>query len=46
MRELIYSYSLNLQRKIKEKNSGIADEKKICKAIEENKLAVTIKKLL
>ena len=28
MRELIYTYSLNSQRKIKEKNSEIADKKK------------------
>ena len=28
MRELIYTHSLSLQRKIKEKNSEIADEKK------------------
>ena len=34
MRELIYTYSLNLLRKIKEKNSETANEKK---AIEENK---------
>ena len=27
MRELVYSYSPNLYRKIKEKNSEIADEK-------------------
>ena len=27
MTELIYSYSLNSYKKMKEKNSGIADEK-------------------
>ena len=46
MRELVYSHSLNLLRKIKEKNSKIADEKKMSKVIEENKLTVTIKRLL
>ena len=38
MRESIYSYPLKLKRKIK--------EKKMSKAIEENKLTVTIKKIL
>ena len=31
MRELIQKYSINLQRKIKEKNSEIANEKKCAK---------------
>ena len=39
----MYSYSLNLLRKIKEKNSEIADEKKMSKAIEENQFTVAIK---
>ena len=38
MRESIYSYPLKLKRKIK--------EKKMSKAIEENKLTVTIKKIM
>ena len=37
MRELIYTYSLYLQRKINKKNSKIADEKKMSKAKEEKK---------
>ena len=37
MRELVYIYSSNLQSKIKEKKSEIADKKKMYKAIEENK---------
>ena len=31
MSEFIYKYSINLQRKIKEKNSEIANEKKCAK---------------
>ena len=31
MGELIYTYSLNLRRKIKEKNSEVADEKRLLK---------------
>ena len=42
----MYSYSLNLLRKIKEKTSEIPDEKKMSKAIEENQFTVTIKILL
>ena len=42
MTEFIYTYSLNLQRKIKEnKNSETADEK-MSKVIEENKQEITI----
>ena len=42
MTEFIYTYSLNLQRKIKEnKNSETADEK-MSKIIEENKQEITI----
>ena len=42
MIEFIYTYSLNLQRKIKEnKNSETADEK-MSKVIEENKQEFTI----
>ena len=44
MREPIYSYSLNLQRKKKEKKWNCRWEK-MSKAIEENELAVTIKSL-
>ena len=43
MRELIYKYLLNLYRKIKERNSEIADEK-MSKVIEENKQKIKIKK--
>ena len=42
MTEFIYTYSLNLQRKIKEnKNSETADGK-MSKVIEENKQEITI----
>ena len=43
MTELIYSYPLDLSRKIKNKNSETANEKK---AIEENKFTLTIKRLM
>ena len=46
MRELIYSYSLIVWRSIREKNSKIADEKKINKTMVENKLTVTIETIL
>ena len=42
MRQLIYLYSLNLERKFKEKMSSNRWEK-MCKAIAESKLTVTIK---
>ena len=45
MRELIYSYPLNLYRKIKEKKTVKLQMKKMSTAIEENKLTVTIKDL-
>ena len=43
MRELIYSY---YKEKLKNKNSEIADEKKMRKATEEKKLTLPIKQLL
>ena len=43
MRELIYTYSLYLKRKMKEKNKKIVDQKKLSKGIEENKQKITIK---
>ena len=47
MRELIHLYLLNLYSKIKEtKNSENADEKKMSIAIKENKLTVTIKRIM
>ena len=46
MRELIYSYSLNLQRKIKEKKQWNSRWEKMSKATKENKLTIMIKRLL
>ena len=43
-RELIYSYSLNVLRKIKEKKHWTCRWKKMSKAIEENKLKVLNKR--
>ena len=42
MREPICSYSLILQRKIKEKNETEIADKKMSKAMEESKLTVTM----
>ena len=39
-------FSQNVWRKIKEKNNELADKKKWVKAVEQNKLAVMIKRLL
>ena len=44
--EFIYKQSINLQRKIQEKNSEIANEKKCAKKIEENKQKLMIKRLV
>ena len=43
MRELIYTYSLYLKRKMKEKNKEIVDQKKLSKGMEENQQKITIK---
>ena len=45
MRELTYTYSLNLYRKIKEKKIVELQMRKKSKAIEENRQKVTIKRL-
>ena len=45
-REPIYNYSLNVYRKIKEKNSELVDEKKWIKQQKKRKLTIKIKKLL
>ena len=45
-RKLIYLYSLNVERKIKEKETGNCRWEKMGKAIEENELTVLIKILL
>ena len=43
MGELIYTYSLYLKRKMKEKNKEIVDQKKLSKGMEENQQKITIK---
>ena len=43
MRELVYTCSLYLKRKMREKNKEIVDQKKLSKGIEENKQKITIK---
>ena len=45
-REPIYNYSLNVYRKIQEKNSELVDEKKWIKQQKKKKLTIKIKKLL
>ena len=45
-REPIYTYSLNVYRKIQEKNSELVDEKKWIKQQKKKKLTIKIKKLL
>ena len=42
MTEFIYTYSLNLQRKIKENKSSETADEKMSKVIEENKQEITI----
>ena len=45
MRELFYLYSLDLSRKMKEKKQWNCRWEKMSKAIEENELRVTIKRV-